>query len=94
MDTANLFYMDETGEMKKVAEVTASSLTPEPEEEDVPALVFNDAPIFSFKLTLSRKDQRFWLKKVFCAPKYEVTETLFPRKKKRGSMRRARKERK
>lgn len=46
----------------------------------------------SIELKLSRKDKKLW-GKVFMMPKCRVTEWANPRKKKRGSMRRARRER-
>lgn len=80
-------YNSETGERKLIGEIAEVNITPT--EEDVEHIAFNNEPIIvSFELT--RKDKRFWLRKVFCVPKYEVTETLFPRKKKRGTMRRRR----
>ena len=45
----------------------------------------------SIELKLTRKDKKLW-GKVFMMPKYKVTEWANPRKKKRGSMRRARRE--
>lgn len=42
-------------------------------------------------IKLSKREIKWWLENVFDSPKYAVTETLFPRKKKRGSMRRRRK---
>lgn len=42
-------------------------------------------------IKLSKREAKWWLENVFDPPKYAVTETLFPRKKKRGSMRRRRK---
>ena len=42
-------------------------------------------------IKMSKRESKWWLEKVFDSPKYAVTETLFPRKKKRGSMRRRRK---
>ena len=42
-------------------------------------------------IKMSKREIKWWLENVFDSPKYAVTETLFPRKKKRGSMRRRRK---
>lgn len=80
-------YNSETGERKLIGEIAEVSITPT--EEDAGYIAFNNEPI-TMHIELTRKDKRFWLRKVFCVPKYEVTEILFPRKKKRGTMRRRR----
>ena len=81
-------YNSETGERELIGEIAELSTTPT--EEDVGHIAFNNEPI-TMRIELTRKDKRFWLRKVFGVPKYEVTEILFPRKKKRGTMRRRRK---
>ena len=80
-------YNNETGERKLIGEIAEVSITPT--EEDVGDNAFNNEPI-TMRIELTRKGKRFWLRKVFCVPKYKVTEILFPRKKKRGTMRRRR----
>lgn len=77
----------ETGEWKEVGGVQQINLVPA--EDDDFEWKPPEPVVLTFKLT--RKDKRFLLEKVFCVKRYEVTETLFPRKKKRGSMRRRRK---
>lgn len=80
-------YNSETGERKLIGEIAETSITPT--EEDGERITFTNEPI-TMRIELTRKDKRFWLRKVFSVPKYEVTEILFPRKKKRGTMRRRR----
>lgn len=46
---------------------------------------------FGFEFELGRKDKRIW-SKIMMMPQYKATEWMFPRKKKRGTMRRKRKE--
>lgn len=45
----------------------------------------------SFTIELTRKNKKAWAK-IFRMPKWELTEWMFPRKKKRASKRRKRKE--
>ena len=80
-------YNSETGERKLIGEIAEASITPT--EEDGEHIALTNEPI-TMHIELTRKDKRFWLRKVFCVPKYKVTEILFPRKKKRGTMRRRR----
>lgn len=44
---------------------------------------------FSFTIELKRKDKKVWAK-ILMMPRYEATEWMFPKKKKRGTMRRRR----
>ena len=80
-------YNSETGERKPIGEIAEPIITPT--EEDGEHIALTNEPI-TMRIKLTRKDKRFWLRKVFCVPKYKVTEILFPRKKKRGTMRRRR----
>lgn len=89
MEKGTIYIMDpETGAYKELGGIKEVSITPA--EEDENALInFSSEPI-TMHFELTRKSKRFWLRKVFCVPKYRITEELFPRKKKRGSMRRMR----
>ena len=94
MNDGKIFLQDiETGEYKELGELKEVHIVPADEEFDYgwrfPLEPFTGE--FTVQLELSRKDKRFWLEEVFMVKKYAVTETLFPRKKKRGSMRRRRK---
>ena len=44
---------------------------------------------FSITIELKRKDLKAWAK-ILMMPRYAVTELMFPKKKKRGTMRRRR----
>ena len=44
---------------------------------------------FRFEFELRREDKRIW-SKILMMPRYKATEWMFPRKKKRGTMRRKR----
>ena len=93
MEKGTLYIIDtETGAYKEVGEIKEVSIT-QAEEDDNALLNFSSEPI-TMNFELTRKNKRFWLQKVFCVPKYRITEELFPRKKKRGTMRRARNKRK
>ena len=89
MEKGTIYIVDpETGAYKNFGGIKEVSISPTEEDENA-LLNFSSEPItLHFKLT--RKDKRFWLQKVFCVPKYKITEELFPRKKKRGTMRRKR----
>lgn len=89
MEKGTLYIVDpETGACKEIGGIKEVSIAPA-EEDDSVMLNFSSEPItLQFKLT--RRDKRLWLQKVFCVPKYRITEELFPRKKKRGTMRRER----
>ena len=91
MEKGTLYIMDpETGDYKECGGIKEVSITPA-EEDDSVMLDFSSEPI-TIHFELTRKDKRLWLRKVFCVPKYRITEELFPRKKKRGTNRRKRRE--
>ena len=93
MEKGTIYIMDpETGAYKEFGGIKEVSITPDEEDENV-LINFSSEPI-TLHFELTRKSKRFWLRKVFCVPKYRITEELFPRKKKRGTMRRARNKRK
>lgn len=92
MINETLYIMDpETGDYKEFDGIKEVSITPA-EEDDSVMLNFGSEPI-TMHFELTRRDKRFWLSKVFGLPKYKVTEEVFPRKKKRGTMRRERRRR-
>ena len=89
MEKGTRYIMDpKTGAYKEFGGIKEVSITPD-EEDDSVMLNFGSEPI-TLHFELTRKDKRFWLQKVFCVPKYRITEELFPRKKKRGTNRRKR----
>lgn len=92
MEKGTLYIIDpKTGAYKEFGGFKEVSITPAEEDENT-LINFSSEPI-TMHFELTRKDKRFWLRKVFCVPKYRITEALFPRKKKRGTMRRERKRR-
>lgn len=92
MEKGTLYLVDhETGACKELGGIEEVSISPA-EEDDSVMLNFSSEPI-TLHFELTRKSKRFWLQKVFCVPKYRITEELFPRKKKRGTMRRERRKR-
>lgn len=83
-----VYFQDiETGEYKELGELKEVHIVPAEDE----LIEWPTLKPMTMTFELTRKDKRFWLEKVFMLKKYAVTETLFPRKKKRGSMRRRRK---
>lgn len=93
MEKGTIYIMDpKTGAYKELGGIKEVSITPAEEDDNV-LLNFSSEPI-TVHFELTRKNKRFWLRNVFCVPKYRITEELFPRKKKRGTMRRARNKRK
>ena len=89
MEKGTLYIVDsETGACKELGGIKEVSISPAEEDEST-YINFSSEPI-TLHFELTRKDKRLWLQKVFCVPKYRITEELFPRKKKRGSMRRER----
>jgi len=56
---------------------------------EFPTISLTDGISGEFEIEISRKDKKVW-GRILQMPKYEITEWMFPRKKKRGSMRRER----
>ena len=89
MEKGTIYIMDpETGAYKEFGGIKEVSISPT-EEDDNAQINFSSEPI-TLHFELTRKSKRLWLRKVFCVPKYRITEELFPRKKKRGTNRRKR----
>lgn len=89
MEKGTIYIVDpETGAHKNLGEIKEVSISPT-EEDNNAQINFSSEPI-TVHFELTRKNRRFWLRKVFCIPKYRITEELFPRKKKRGTNRRKR----
>lgn len=63
----------------------------EPYDVDFAKMLRGEVMTFTFKLD-NRKDRTTW-SKIFMMPKWEATEFRFPKKKKRGTMRRKRRTR-
>lgn len=96
-DEMGTLYIEDymTGELKEVGDIVEFSIEGGDDANDADEILddFFCNETITIPIKLTRKDERFWLRKVFEVPKYQVTETLFPRKKKRGTMRRSRRSR-
>ena len=71
-----------------IGEVKEIFISEPTQEVDYPNINLQSETI-SMSLTLRRRDKKT-LGRIFQMPKYKVTEWMFPKKKKRGSKRRAR----
>lgn len=74
----------------KVTEINTITESPTPEP---PLVHIADDTGLTVTITLTKKDKKAWAK-ILNMPKYKVTEWMFPRKKKRGTMKRERRLRK
>lgn len=73
-----------------IGEVKEIFISEPTQEVDYPNINLQSETI-SMSLALRRRDKKTW-GRIFQMPKYKVTEWMFPKKKKRGSKRRARRE--
>ena len=73
-----------------VGEVKEIFISEPTQEVDYPEIIWQGETI-TMSLNLRRKD-KIVCGRIFEMPKYKVTEWMFPKKKKRGSKRRKRKE--
>ena len=94
----NMIYyaLDKNGKpIGKVGQLNDVEIqTEEPElTDEIPMISLTDSFSGEFKIELMRKDKRTW-GRILQMPKYKVTEWMFPRKKKRGTMKRKRRLRK
>lgn len=84
------FYaMDEQGNYIRIGEAIEVVTIDTDEEGPMDGIKKVIADEFSFEIELKRKDKRIW-SKILMMPQYKATEWTFPRKKKRGTMRRKR----
>lgn len=86
-----LYYEKDPGVFTPISEVT-EILTTEADSEEIDQeyISLTDEAFASFEFDPPRKDKRIWAR-IMMMPRYKATEWLFPRKKRRGSMRRRRK---
>lgn len=87
-EIGTIYIADENGEYREFGGIKEINVVPDDSIDDL-EMDFSYGPI-TIPIKLTRKDKRYWLTKVFSVPKYQVTEMMFPRKKKRGTMRRKR----
>lgn len=58
---------------------------------EVPTIRLTDGFSGEFEIEISRKDKKVW-GRILQMPKYKITEWMFPRKKKRGTIKRKRRQ--
>lgn len=90
MSLNKVYYTTIDGLTVPLGEVKNISITEPMQEAEYPDIKLQSEPL-SLKITLElrKKDKKTWAK-IFQMPKYKVTEWAFPKKKKRGSIRRKR----
>lgn len=89
----NLFYTSQDGTYQKLGDIAdVKEVSISDADEEVPKISFNNDEELSFTINLERQSKKVW-GKIFQMQKYKITEWMFPKKKKRGTARRIRKER-
>ena len=78
------------GTYKEIGEpVEINDILAPDDVKEYPKISLSDGNEFTFTIRLPRGDKKLW-GRIFQIPRYKVTEWMFPKKKKRGSIRRAR----
>lgn len=86
----NLFYVSKDGTPQKLGDIVEIKEISLPDtSEEVPRLNLGNDERFTLTINLSKIDKKV-LAKIFQMQRYEVTEWMFPKKKKRGTARRIR----
>lgn len=86
----NLFYVSKDGTSQKLGDVVEVKEISEPDtSEEAPQLNLGNDEGLTFTINLSKIDKKVWAK-LFQMQRYELTEWMFPKKKKRGTARRIR----
>ena len=86
----NLFYVLKDGTSQKLGDIVEVKEISLPDtSEEVPQLNLGNDERFTLTINLSKMDKKAWAK-IFQMQRYEVTEWMFPKKKKRGTARRIR----
>ena len=83
-----IYIADNDGNYHKFGGIKEINIEPD-ESVDVMEMEFSFTDEITIPITLSRKSKKIW-GKILMTPKYVITEWCFPRKKKRGTMRRNR----
>lgn len=73
-----------------LGKVTEINTITEPQTPEPPLVHIADHTGLTMTVTLTKKNKKAWAK-ILNMPKFELTEWIFPRKKKRGTKRRIRK---
>lgn len=76
------------GKVVTIGNVTEMSFERETEDQE-PVICLTDGWTTTATLNLTRDDRKVWAK-ILMLPKYKATEFIFPKKKKRGTVRRLR----
>ena len=90
-EIGTLYIEDQDGNMQEFGGIKEINVELD-ESVDVMEMDFSFNDEITIPIELTRKSKRIW-GKILMMPKYVVTEWCFPRKKKRGTMRRNRAER-
>lgn len=86
----NLFYVSKDGTYQKLGDVVEVKEISLPDtNEEFPQINQGNDEGLTFTINLSKTDKKVWAK-IFQMQRYEVTEWMFPKKKKRGTARRIR----
>lgn len=86
----NLFYVSKDGTSQKLGDIVeVKEISLADTNEEVPQLNLGNDKGLTFTINLSKMDKKAWAK-IFQMQRYEVTEWMFPKKKKRGTARRIR----
>lgn len=90
MSDGKMFYAKSGEEYRPIGTVTEINTITESQPPEPPLLRIADDTGLTVTVDVTKKDKIIWAK-ILNMPKYELTEWMFPRKKKRGTKRRIRK---
>lgn len=85
-----LYYLSDDGTYREIGEpVEITETYTHDAVAEYPDITLRGNEVGTLTLDLRRKDKKVW-GEVFGMPQYKVTEWMFPKKKKRGTIRRKR----
>lgn len=86
----NLFYVSKDGTAQKLGDIVEVKEISEPDtSEEVPKINLGNDEGLTLTFNPRRRSKKVWAK-IFQMQRYEATEWMFPKKKKRGTARRLR----
>lgn len=86
----NLFYVSKDGTSQKLGDIVEVKEISEPDtSEEVSKINLGNDEGLTLTINLRRLSKKVWAK-IFQMQRYELTEWMFPKKKKRGTARRLR----